>query len=143
MFSSIAKRNFAKATKDYEGIKAKMLAVINGECNLPEDTLSEMVEESKQKIQTASERISALNAELPEYIRRETEIRKECQDICKWSELFDSSDMAVKKMVASYLIKRIYVYSDYQLRVEFNIDLDQFELGLEIPNQCEKQSTSA
>lgn len=139
----IAKRNFAKATKDYEGVKAKMLAVINGECNLPEDTLSEMVEESKQKIQTASERISALNAELPEYIRRETEIRKECQDICKWSELFDSSDMAVKKMVASYLIKRIYVYSDYQLRVEFNIDFDQFELGLEIPNQHEQRTTSA
>lgn len=57
--------------------------------------------------------------------------------------LFDNSEMAVKKMITSYIIKGVYVYSDYQLRIEFNINLDQFELGLDIPNQYETQSTTA
>ncbi len=49
--------------------------------------------------------------------------------------MFDSSDMAVKKMIAGYLIKRISVYTDYRLHIEFNINFAQFELGLEIPNE--------
>lgn len=140
---AIAKRDFAKATKEYEGVKAKLYAVISGESTLPEEILTEMAAEAQKKMLDASERMSHLQGELAEESRREDGIRKERQDILKWSELFDSSDMAVKKMVAGYIIKRVYVYSGYQLRVEFNIDLDQFELGLEIPNQCEKQSTSA
>lgn len=129
-----AKRDFTKATKEYEGVKAKLYAVISGESELPEDILTEMAAEAKKRMLDASERMSSLQAELAEENRREEGIRKEYQDILKWSELFDSSDMPVKKMVTSYIIKRVYVYSDYQLKVEFNIDLDQFELGLDIPN---------
>lgn len=140
---TLAKRNFSKATKEYEGVKSKLYAVISGESTLPEDILTEMASEAQKKMLDASEHMSVLQAELAKEDRREDGVRKEYQDILKWSELFDNSDMAVKKMVAGYIIKRVYVYSDYQLRVEFNIDLDQFELGLEIPNQYEKQSTSA
>ena len=63
------------------------------------------------------------------------DIRRDYRNIMKWSEIYDSSDMAVKKMIASYLIKKVSVYSGYQLRIEFNINLAQFELGLEIPNE--------
>ena len=52
----------------------------------------------------------------------------------EWSEIFDSSDMEVKKMIAGYIIKRVEVYSDYRLHIEFNMNFAQFELGLEIPN---------
>lgn len=140
---ALAKINFAKATKEYEGVKAKLYAVISGESTLPEDILTEMASEAPKRMLDASERMSHLQGELAEESRREDGVRKERQDILKWSELFESSDMAVKKIVVSYLIKRIHVYSDYQLRVEFNIDLDQFELGLEIPNQYEQKTTSA
>ena len=70
---------------------------------------------------------------------RAEEIRKDYQRILKWSELFDDSDIATKKMVAGYLIKRIDVYSDYRLHIEFNINFAQFELGLDIPNEYKEQ----
>ncbi len=82
------------------------------ESSLPEAVLSEMAEEAKQKMARESEKVSALNAELERSNSRAEEIRKDYESILKWSEMFDSSDMAVKKMIAGYLIKRISVYTD-------------------------------
>lgn len=134
-----ARREFSKATKEYEAVKAKLMAVIRGESNLPENVLSEMADEAKQKMAVESEKISELNAEIEQSNIRTDEIRKDYQSILKWSEMFDSSDMAVKKMVAAYLIKKVCVYSDYRLHIEFNINFAQFELGLDIPNEYQTE----
>lgn len=134
-----AKREFAKATKEYEAVKSKLMAIIRGESNLPESLISEMAEDAKQKMMAASEKVSALNAEVEQSNSRTDEIRRDYRNIMKWSEIFDSSDMAVKKMIAGYLIKKISVYSGYRLHIEFNINFAQFELGLEIPNEYQAE----
>ncbi len=134
-----ARREFAKATKEYEAVKAKLMAVIRGESNLPENILSEMADEAKQKMAAESEKVSTLSAEIEQSNSRTDEIRKDYRSILKWSEMFDSSDMAVKKMVAGYLIKKVCVYSNYRLHIEFNINFAQFELGLDIPNEYQAQ----
>ncbi len=134
-----AKREFAKATKEYEAVKSKLMTIIRGESNLPESLISEMAEDAKQKMMAASEKVSALNAEMEQSNSRTDEIRRDYWNIMKWSEIFDSSDMAVKKMIAGYLIKKISVYSGYRLHIEFNINFAQFELGLEIPNEYQAE----
>lgn len=130
-----ARREFAKATKEYEAVKSKLMAVIRGESSLPEALISEMAEDAKRQMMAASEKVSALNAEMEQNNSHADEIRRDYRNIMKWSEIFDSSDMAVKKMIAGYLIKKISVYSGYRLHIEFNINFAQFELGLEIPNE--------
>jgi len=137
-----AKREFAKATKEYEAVKNKLFDVIRGKSNLPESVLSEMADEAKEKMMAASEKVSALSAEAEQGANRANEIRKDNGRILKWSEMFDDSDMATKKMVAGYLIKRIDVYTDYRLHIEFNINFAQFELGLDIPNEYKGQTTA-
>lgn len=134
-----AKREFAKATKEYEAVKSKLMAVIRGESSLPESLISEMAEDAKRQMMAASEKVSALNAEVEQSNSRTDEIRRDYRNIIKWSEIFDSSDMAVKKMIAGYLIKKISVYSGYRLDIEFNINFAQFELGLEIPNEYQAE----
>lgn len=134
-----AKREFAKATKEYEAVKSKLMAVIRGESSLPESLISEMAEDAKRQMMAASEKVSALNAEVEQSNSRTDEIRRDYRNIMKWSEIFDSSDMAVKKMIAGYLIKKISVYSGYRLHIEFNINFAQFELGLEIPNEYQAE----
>ena len=134
-----AKREFAKATKEYEAVKSKLMAVIRGESSLPESLISEMAEDAKRQMMAASEKVSALNTEMEQSNSRIDEIRRDYRNIMKWSEIFDSSDMAVKKMIAGYLIKKISVYSGYRLHIKFNINFAQFELGLEIPNEYQAQ----
>ena len=130
-----AKREFTRATREYDAVKSKLMAIIRGESNLPGSVISEMAEDAKKKMMAASEKVSALNAEMEQSNSRTNEIRRDYQSIMKWSEIFDSSDVAVKKMVAGYLIKKISVYSGYWLHIEFNINFAQFELGLDIPNE--------
>ena len=110
-----AKREFTRATREYDAVKSKLMAIIRGESNLPESVISEMAEDAKKKMMAASEKVSALNAEMEQSNSRTNEIRRDYQSIMKWSEIFDSSDVAVKKMVAGYLIKKISVYSGYQI----------------------------
>ena len=130
-----AKREFTRATREYDAVKSKLMAIIRGESNLPESVISEMAEDAKKKMMAASEKVSALNAEMEQSNSRTNEIRRDYQSIMNWSEIFDSSDVAVKKMIAGYLIKKISVYSGYRLHIEFNINFAQFELGLDIPNE--------
>ena len=82
----------------------------------------------------ADARLSELTSELEAGNQRVKAIQADYDKIMEWSEIFDSSDMEVKKMIAGYIIKRVDVYSDYRLHIEFNMNFAQFELGLEIPN---------
>lgn len=134
-----ARREFARATKEYESVKSKLMSIIRGESNLPESVISEMAEEARQKMMASSEKVSTLTKEMNQSNSRTDEIRKDYHNILKWSEMFDSSDMAVKKMIVGYLIKKVCVYSNYRLHIEFNINFAQFELGLDIPNEYQTQ----
>ena len=42
------------------------------------------------------------------------------------------ADMEAKKMIVSCLIKRVDVYRDYKLHIDFNIDFEQFSMGIDI-----------
>ena len=52
------RREFAKATKEYEAVKAKLYDVIRGKSSLPESVLTEMADEAKEKMLAASEKAS-------------------------------------------------------------------------------------
>jgi len=53
-------------------------------------------------------------------------------DIISWADMYDSASMESKKMIVSCLIRRVEVYRDYRLHIDFNIDFEQFSAGLDI-----------
>ncbi len=57
--------------------------------------------------------------------------------------IFDKSEMPVKKMIAGYIIKRIDVYADYQLHIELNMTIEQFDLGLDSIMEPEGQKLTS
>ena len=46
--------------------------------------------------------------------------------------MYDRANIETKKMIVNSLIKRIDVYRSYRVHVEFNIDFDQFQFGLDL-----------
>lgn len=42
-----------------------------------------------------------------------------------WSELFDTCNMAEKKMIVSQLIRQVRVRSDYSMEIDFNVNIEQ------------------
>ena len=53
-------------------------------------------------------------------------------DIISWADMYDTASIAAKKMIVNCLIKRVEVYRDYKLHIDFNIDFEQFSLGMNI-----------
>lgn len=59
------------------------------------------------------------------------EMKIELSRIRTWSEISDESDMEIKKMVTSHIIKRVNVFKDYKLDIELNLDIQQFLNGID------------
>ena len=53
-------------------------------------------------------------------------------DIISWADMYDSASTESKKMIVSCLIRRVEVYRDYRLHIDFNIDFEQFKLGIDL-----------
>ncbi len=132
-----AKMESAKATKEYDSLKAEVVKAIQGTSSFSMNLLSELVENARKKMMEANEALTSLNNELAENENKLDQIKADYHRILKWSEMFDSSDLEVKKMIAGYIIKKVYVSQDYRLRFELNMNIAQFDLGIDVSDNYE------
>lgn len=126
-----AKAESAKAAKEYESLKLEIIKAVQGESAFPMEVLSELVNNARTRMLDANAQLTELNEEVEKSNQRIEAIKADYRRIMEWSEMFNGNDMDVKKMIAGYIIKRVDVYSDYRLHIEFNMSFAQFELGLE------------
>lgn len=120
-----------KANKEYESLKAEVLKAVQGQSALPMDVLNEVLSETRQRVLDTSRRLTELTMELENENTKAAEMQAEFDRIATWSEIFDNSDTATKKMICGYIIKQVTVYRDYQLSVKFNITVEQFLNGID------------
>lgn len=57
-------------------------------------------------------------------------------EIVSWAEMYDTASIEAKRMIVGHLIKRVDVYRGYKLHIEFNIDFEQFQNGIDISEQA-------
>ena len=138
-----AKTECARATKEYESLKNEVIKAVQGQSKFQVDLLSELVDSARAKMLTANEKLCELNAELEQSNSKIDAIKDDYRRIIEWSQIFDASDMAVKKMIAGYIIKQVSVHAGYRLNLEFNINFAQFELGLDIQNEHDTRQYTA
>jgi site-specific DNA recombinase len=131
-----------KANTEYESLKAEVVKAVQGKSKMPVDVLSELVNESRDKVLATSERLTALMAEIERVNEKALGMKNELSRIRTWSEIFDESNMEVKKMITSYIIKRVNVSKDYKLDIELNLDIQQFLNGIDSMTE-EKATTVA
>ena len=131
-----ARAENTKANKEYESLKAEVLKAIQGKSALPQDVLTEMLEDTRQKVLSTSERITTLTAELNDGNSKIEEMKAEFNRIVSWSKIFDESPMEVKKMICGYIIKKVSVFRDYRVKIEFNINVEQFLNGIDSIDEC-------
>jgi len=121
----------SKVNTEYESLKSEVVKAVQGKSKMPMEVLSELVSESRDKVLATSERLTVLNAELEHGNEKAEEMKNELLRIRTWSEIFDDSDMEVKKMIANYIIKRVNVFDGYKLNIELNLNIRQFLDGID------------
>ena len=128
----LAKAEYTKAASDLEALKAEVIKTIRGESAFSKELLGSLIAEAETKCTEAQYRMEEAQADYEEGQALMASLNAQYDDIISWAEMYDSASIEAKKMIVNCLIKRIDVYRDYRLHIDFNIDLEQFGLGLDI-----------
>ena len=107
-------------------LQTEVFKIIRGESKLPQSVLAEMLRVAEEKVAAATAR----NQEAAENIRRVDVLCEETAaqftQLQSWGALYATAELPVKKMIASALIERVTVSSDYTLDIKFNVSYAQF-----------------
>ena len=126
------KAKHAKAAAELDMLKAEVIKSLRGESSFSQELLSSLIAESETKCLEVQKRMEAAQAAVDEGQAVLDALNAQYNDIITWSEMYDSASIEAKKMIVNCLIKRVDVYRDYKLHIEFNIDFEQFSIGMDI-----------
>ena len=118
-----------KATNELTDLKAEVIKAIRGESAFGTDLLGTLIQEAEAKCAEIKQRYDNAKEEYERGQSLMDTISAQYDSIISWADLYDSTSMEAKKMIFSYLINRIEVSRGYKVKIDFNIDLDQFCLS--------------
>ena len=122
----------AKAASELDMLKAEIINVLRGESTFSKDLLSGMVAEAEAKTAALQEQLDAAQTAYREGQAVMDALNAQYADIISWADMYDGANLEAKKMIVNCLIKRVEVYRDYKLHIDFNIDLEQFTTSITI-----------
>ena len=124
--------DYTKAAAELDMLKAEVIKALRGESAFPKELLGSMVSESETKCTELQKQFEAAQAAYDEGKAVLASLNAQYDDIISWADMYDTASMEAKKMIVNCLIKRIEVYRDYKLHIDFNIDFEQFSMGLDM-----------
>ena len=127
-----AKRDHAKAADELATLRAEVVKSIRGESSFSTDTLGSLIRDAEDKCAALEQQLKSAQAAYDEGQALMASLNTQYDAIIGWSELYDGASIETKKMIVSCLIKRIDVFRDYRVHIDFNIDFDQFQFGLDL-----------
>lgn len=126
------KADYTKAAVELDTLKAEVIKAIHGESVFPKELLASLISEAEAKCRELQVAFEQAQADYDEGQTVLQSLNAQYDDIISWAEMYDTASMEAKKMIVNCLINRVEVYRDYKLHIDFNIDLEQFSVGMDI-----------
>jgi hypothetical protein len=139
----LATDQYQQKVRDYEGLKAETLKVVQGTSKLNLDILNDLVKETSETMQELENQIETAQAELQEYLSSARRVQGEYEQLISWAEMYDNCTFEAKKMIVAQFVKKVSVRRDYEIDIEFNVSFDEFHrLYLDNGEEAEKNKKS-
>jgi DNA invertase Pin-like site-specific DNA recombinase len=136
----LATDQYQQKVRDYEGLKAETLKVVQGTSKLNLDILNDLVKETRETMQELENQIETAQAELQEYLSSARRVQGEYEQLISWAEMYDNCTFEAKKMIVAQFVKKVSVRRDYEIDIEFNVSFDEFHrLYLDNAEEAEKK----
>ena len=126
-----AQREYIKEAADLAELKAEVLKAIRGQSKFPPELLNELITEAESSLAEIEAVRNTAKQELDSCKNRMSEMQAKYDEVISWTELYEAADLAAKKMIVANLINRIEVGTDYKIHIDFNIDLEHFNIHLD------------
>lgn len=127
-----AKKDYTKAAGELETLKSEVVKAIRGESSFTTDILGSLISEAEGKCAELQRQLEEAQAAYENGQTVMDRLGAQYDEIITWAEMYETAGIEVKRMIVGYLIKRVEVYRGYKLHIEFNIDFEQFQNGIDI-----------
>jgi len=127
----VAQSDYAKTANDLSSLKGEVLKAIRSESKFTSELLSELIMQSEKSLAEIENARDSVKLELDDCKYHIEEMQVKYDEVISWTDLYDTADMAAKKMIIANLINRIEVNTDYELHIDLNIDLKHFNIQLD------------
>lgn len=124
--------DYTKATGELVMLRAEVIKSLRGESAFSQSLLGSLIADAETKCLEVQQQLEAAQAAYDEGQAVLTSLNAQYDDIISWADMYDTASIEAKKMIVNCLIKRVEVYRDYKLHIDFNIDFEQFSMGLDI-----------
>ena len=125
-------RDLSKATDELTELKGEVIKSIRGQSKFAPALLNGLIAQAEQEIAALTLASVEAKKELDGLKYQVEELQARYDEVITWTELYDAADLPAKKMIVANLINRIEVGTDYELHIDFNIDLSQFKIQCDL-----------
>ena len=126
------KAELSKATETLNVLRAEIVRSIQGESAFSQDTLAGLIRDSEAKCSELQTQYKEAEAAVLSEEQLLNQLTDQYEELISWADLYDHATFEAQKMIGNCMIRRVEVFRDYKLNVEFNFDLNQFLHGLDI-----------
>jgi chromosome segregation ATPase len=120
--------DYTKAAAELETLRSEVIKSIRGESSFAQDLLSSLVSEAEAKCAKLQKQVEEAQAAYDDGTAMMASLNAQYDEIITWASMYDTASFEAKKMIVNCLIKRVEVYRGYRLHIDFNIDLEQFNI---------------
>jgi len=120
------KAELHKHTESLKALQAEVVDAIQGTSKFDPSLLNELIQQTKVKIDTATDEVAHYEADLENGQQQLETITADYNKLISWSGIFQDSNTETKKMITAYLIESVKVKRGYELDIQFNVAFEQF-----------------
>ena len=124
--------DYTKAAGELAMLRAEVIKSLRGESAFSQSLLGSLIADAETKCLEVQQQLEAAQAAYDEGQAVLASLNAQYDDIISWADMYDTASIEAKKMIVNCLIKRVEVYRDYKLHIDFNIDFEQFSMGMDI-----------
>ena len=119
----VAQINYEKEKESLKVLKNEVVKAITGESSYSSDVLYDLVTESEKECNRLEGLYLEAAREVESCESALREFRADYLKLMKWDQMYSDASLDDKTMILRFLIKRIEVFRDYQINIDFKIEM--------------------
>ena len=121
-----AEKRLQKYQKEFDALKTEMLSVIRGDSVLDRETINEMILASKNAVEEQEAEVERCSLELANSEGIFTELQKSHDALLSWADMYEQSELEVRKMIVARLINKVNIKRGYEIEIDCNISYGDY-----------------